>query len=329
MWHAAPRRKLRRGAAHHNVPTYEMCNEENEMMRFGRTVNLLLDEVTCGRTFRHGSVVVALLAFVLISFAQADEPATKTDGKKKPNAEAIAKPAKESPASKEKSESKPTLPIKPQAQKSGGEKTAPERKGASAHKAMSGKAASADSSSGAFEPVSPKREAAAVFFAKQHHPELAELLDRLKASHPDQYTKAIRELDRTRDKLEKQRERDSDRYAFLLHEWQLDSRVRLLAARMTMGGTPELEAELRQVLVERHDVRLQLLTYDRERSKARWQKVDEQIAEHVQNRAVTIDRELEKIKRNADARKRSLPNKAAVKRSSESDTKEAPMSKSQ
>lgn len=318
------------------------ANEVNEMMRFGRTVNLLRDDVTCGRVFRLGSVVAMLLTFVLFSLAEADEPATKTDGKKKTGAEATAKPTKESSASKtplsakageieppakEKTESKPPQPIKPQPQKSAGEKSAAERKGAPGHKAMSGKPASADSSNGAFEPISPKREAAAVYFAKQHHPELAELLDRLKASHPDQYTKAIRELDRTRDKLEKQRERDTKRYAFLLREWQLDSRVRLLAARMTMGGTPELEAELRQVLVERHDVRLQLLTYDRERSKARWQKVDEQIAEHVQYRAVTIDRELEKIKRNADTRKRSLP-KSAIKRSLETDTKDAPMSKS-
>jgi hypothetical protein len=143
-----------------------------------------------------------------------------------------------------------------------------------------------------------------VTFAQKHHPELAELLARLKASYPEQYTKALRELDKTRTRLDKARETDADRYAILLREWQLDSRVRLLAARLTMSTSEELETELRQALTERHDVRLQLLTYDREKSKTRLVKVDEQIAEHVQNREVSIDREFDRIKKSAELRKK-------------------------
>ena len=168
------------------------------------------------------------------------------------------------------------------------------------------------------EPVAPKREAAAIKFAQQHHSELAELLGRLKASHPDQYTKALRELDKTRDRLEKARESDAERYAILLHEWQLDSRVRLLAARLTMSTSEELETELRQVLTDRHDVRLQLLTYDREKSKTRLLKVDEQIAEHVQNRETSIDREFDRIKKSADMRKKPVT-KPASKRTGDKD----------
>lgn len=170
------------------------------------------------------------------------------------------------------------------------------------------------------EPVSPQRETAAIHFAQQHHPELAQLLSRLKDSHPEQYTKALRELDRTRDRLEKQQEKDADRYAILLREWQLDSRVRLLAARITMNSSAELEMELRTVLAERHDARLQLLTYDREKSKTRLQKMDEQIAEHVQNREGSIDREFDRIKKNAEVRKKSVA-KPTTKRSVEKDKK--------
>ena len=168
------------------------------------------------------------------------------------------------------------------------------------------------------EPIAPKREAAAIKFAQQHHPELAELLSRLKASHPEQYTKALRELDKTRERLEKVQDNDADRYAILLREWQLDSRVRLLAARLTMSTSVELETELRQVLTERHDVRLQLLTYDREKSKTRLQKVDEQIAEHVQNREVSIDREFDRIKKSAETRKKPLA-KPVPKRTGDKD----------
>lgn len=168
------------------------------------------------------------------------------------------------------------------------------------------------------EPISPKREDAAVAFAQQHHQELAELLTRLKASYPDQYMKALRELDKTRSRLERARESDEDRYLILLREWQLDSRVRLLAARLTMSTSEELERELRQTLADRHDARLQLLTYDREKSKARFQKMDEQIAEHVQNRESNIDREFDRIKKSAEMRKKSAA-KPAPKRTGDKD----------
>jgi hypothetical protein len=160
------------------------------------------------------------------------------------------------------------------------------------------------------------REALAMAFAQQHHPELADLLVGLKNSRPDDFSKAIRELDRTRERLERQQEADSGRYLLLLREWQLDSRVRLLAARMSMGETRELESELRSLLRERQDVRLQLLIYDRDKSKHRLQKLDEQIAEYVESRDVNLDREFDKIKKNAEARKRSL-SKAPANRPTE------------
>ena len=198
------------------------------------------------------------------------------------------------------------------------DKPAKASKSAAADKAPAKKSLVAEVSKIDNEPISPKREAAAVAFAQQHHPQLAELLTRLKASHPEQYTKALRELDKTRMRLEKTRETDADRYAILLREWQLDSRVRLLAARITMSTSEELETELRQVLTERHDVRLQLLTYDREKSKTRLQKVDEQIAEHVQNRETSIDREFDRIKKTAEIRKKPVT-KPASKRTGDKD----------
>lgn len=179
-----------------------------------------------------------------------------------------------------------------------------DKKPATSDKAPAKKPVATDAAKNDAEPIAPKREATAIKFAQQHHSELAELLSRLKASHPEQYTKALRELDKTRERLEKAKDNDADRYAILLREWQLDSRVRLLAARLTMSTSEELETELRQVLTERHDVRLQLLTYDREKSKTRLQKFDEQIAEHVQNRVTNIDREFDRIKKSAETRKK-------------------------
>ena len=193
-----------------------------------------------------------------------------------------------------------------------------EKKPATADETPAKKAAAVEGAKNDVDPIPPKRETAAIKFAQQHHPELAELLNRLKASHPDQFTKALRELDKTRDRLEKARENDAERYAILLHEWQLDSRVRLLAARLTMSTSEELETELRQALTERHDVRLQLLTYDREKSKTRLQKMDEQIAEHVQSRETSIDREFDRIKKTAKMRMKPVT-KPTSKRTGDKD----------
>lgn len=197
--------------------------------------------------------------------------------------------------------------------------TKSEKKSAAAQKEKTPAKKTANESASA-EPIPPKREAAAIQLAQQHHPELALLLNSLKASHPDQYAKALRELDKTCERLEKARENDADRAAIMLREWQLDSRVRLLAARLTMSTSEELETELRQALADRHDVRLQLLTYDREKSKSRLQKMDEQIAEHVRNRDSSIDREVDRIKRNADVRKKSVA-KPTTKRVGEKETR--------
>ena len=214
---------------------------------------------------------------------------------------------------------KPAKAIKPSNAKTATEKpNKSDKKPAAAEKAPAKKLTAVEATKNDAEPVPPKREAAAIKFAQQHHPELAELLGRLKASHPDQYTKALRELDKTRDRLEKAKDNDADRYAILLREWQLDSRVRLLAARLTMSTSEELETELRQTLTERHDTRLQLLTYDREKSKTRLQKMDEQIAEHVQSRETSINREFDRIKKSAEMRKKSVT-KPASKRTSDKD----------
>ena len=173
-----------------------------------------------------------------------------------------------------------------------------------ANEATPQKAVTSDLANTANEPLPAERETAAALFARQQHPELADLLVRLKNRHPDQFAKAIRELDKTRERLEKQRDKDRERYAILLHEWQLDSRIRLLSARLTMGATQELEQELRQVLLERHDVRLELLTLEHERSKRRVQKLNDQIVENVQNRESSADRELDRIKKSAETRKK-------------------------
>lgn len=147
--------------------------------------------------------------------------------------------------------------------------------------------------------VSPAAEAAALDFAREHHPELASLLDQLQSSAPKEYQAAIADLSRTRERLERSREKTPERYALELAEWKVNSRIRLLAARMAMGGDTSLEAELKAAVRERFDLRLQLQAEERERLSKRLERLDEQIAEQRRKADELIERDFATLRKGA------------------------------
>jgi hypothetical protein len=140
-------------------------------------------------------------------------------------------------------------------------------------------------------------DAAALKFARTHHPELAGLLDQLRMNAPKDYQAAIADLNRSRERLDKNRDRLPERYDLELAEWKVDSRIRLLAARMAMGGDDDLQSELRTALRERTDIRVKLLQEERDRTAKRLQKLDEQIADQQSQADKIVDRELTTIER--------------------------------
>src|SRR5579883_918317 len=91
-------------------------------------------------------------------------------------------------------------------------------------------------------PLSPQREAEALAFAREHHPELAALIDKLRKDNRRQFDRALRELAQDRDRLVRLQKQAPAQYEFALAIWKLDSRAHLLAARMTMSQDPALEA---------------------------------------------------------------------------------------
>lgn len=163
--------------------------------------------------------------------------------------------------------------------------------------------------------LSGKAEAAAMEFAKTHHPELASLLEQLKTNAPSEYRSAMIELDKARERLEKSREKTPDRADLELAEWKVNSRIRLLAARMTMGGEPSLEADLKAALRERIDLRAQLLADERDRLRRRLEKLDETIAEQKRRADDQVEKEFAGLKRGTPAavapatKKNGKPNK--------------------
>jgi len=133
--------------------------------------------------------------------------------------------------------------------------------------------------------------ASAMEFAKTHHPELAALLDQLRTNAPKDFEAAVLDLERTREKLERSRKNLPERYELELAEWKLNSRIRLMAARLAMGGDSTLEEELRDALRERHALRIQLLKDERDRAQKRMERLDEQIAEQQRRADDILNRE--------------------------------------
>ena len=102
----------------------------------------------------------------------------------------------------------------------------------------------------AVEPLTPKREAILNDFAKQHHPELATLLQTLKTKSPNDYGAAMFDLDRSVDRLLKSQEKTPEKFDAQLAEWKNTSRIRLLEARLVMTDDRSVEGELRSALAE-------------------------------------------------------------------------------
>ena len=154
--------------------------------------------------------------------------------------------------------------------------------------------------------ITPERQAAALKFAELHHPELYQLVNGLKRARRAEYHKAVRQLYNDSERLARLKERLPSRYELALSEWQLDSRLRLLVARMTMSaGDPELEGQLRELLKKRLDVRMELLKLDRERQAARLEKLEEQIEEIEFDEEAAIEKDLLRIQRSLGIPKRA------------------------
>lgn len=146
------------------------------------------------------------------------------------------------------------------------------------------------------KPVDPEHEAKAIEFAREHHPELSTLLEQLKQMNSGEYAKAIQELYRTTERLEKFG-KDQDRRNHELKLWKLESRIKLLAARMTMAGTLAEESELKSLLLERIDLRREILQLERDRLAGRLKVVEHDIDDSFSNRETLAEKELEKLRK--------------------------------
>jgi len=171
-----------------------------------------------------------------------------------------------------------------------------------------------------------EREAAALTFIGLHHPEMAELLRQLKGSSPAEYKREIRVLFRSSENLAELQEKDPEQYVLELKAWILDSRIRLLAARLSMAPSEALEQELRQALSDQIDVRIAQQTLTRDRMQARIKDMNSQIERLEATREEQIQRRIKSLVSGKGPRPKAAKNRPATssaKPRSEADTNAA------
>ncbi|MCA9117495.1 MAG: hypothetical protein KDA79_20635, partial [Planctomycetaceae bacterium] len=139
--------------------------------------------------------------------------------------------------------------------------------------------------------------AAARTFAAANHPELIPLLDQLEQSSPRQYQQAVGELARSSERFHRMRQTTPGRYETALAGWKLDSRIRLLAARMSADDSPRLAEDLRHLLQERLAVRQQELKYEHDRLTTRLEQVQQLLGRIEADPAAQVERDFLKVQR--------------------------------
>jgi hypothetical protein len=174
-------------------------------------------------------------------------------------------------------------------------------------------------------PFTPEREAAAMAFVREHQPEVADLLERLKANRPVQYRRAAQQLFRSSEQVARWKDRDHERYDLELKAWKTTSRIQLLMARATMASdkaaSDEFDASLRAALVEQQETRIALRKLERDRLAHRLAAADKDVARLTADRDAAVEKQLVSLHENLENSRRNLRAKGSrrgPKRSGES-----------
>jgi hypothetical protein len=162
------------------------------------------------------------------------------------------------------------------------------------------------------EPSDAAREAAAVEFVRANHPELADLLEQLKAMKPDQYERAIRELWQVSRTLAAYKKNEIRRYQPALDLWRARSRAELLAAQQVESPSKERENQLRAAITKQIDAEIHQQEVERELGRERLKKLDESIERLKSRRDKAVESRYQAlVKKGQRARRQEVGQSAA------------------
>lgn len=165
--------------------------------------------------------------------------------------------------------------------------------------------------------VSKKRIEELFKFVKNHHREILPLLKKVRNDNPAQFQIAMRSLDREVQSLNSL-PKNSARRQRSLELWVTRSKTKLMAAKVATAPSEEkakeLKKQMRQLIADHYDSRLQNLKDDRDAARLRVEKLDQHLTKLKANRSNEIQRQIDAFTRSAQKMKRNRkPNKKSDK----------------
>ncbi|MEM7477618.1 MAG: hypothetical protein AAF483_21735 [Planctomycetota bacterium] len=175
------------------------------------------------------------------------------------------------------------------------------------------------SSAGSRNPKQPS-EREVLQFVSKHQPELVKMLEFLGTDKQRaRYDQALREIARTKLRLEALQKRDQEMFVIELELWKLDSQLRLLAAQIgTLTKKKErttAEQQLEELVAKHQAKTLEKLKLQRKRARSQLERLENQIRERESSPDELLSRSLKvwqnrivkqtpksKIKRNTDSK---------------------------
>ena len=153
--------------------------------------------------------------------------------------------------------------------------------------------------------VSPEDQQSAMAFVREHHPELAHLLEQLQKSRPEEFRVAIRQIVPQTQAILRLREKSPSRYTTQLAIWKRDSEIRLLMARWARNPDPQLESQIKNLILQRQQSRQTELETEQKRIQEQLRKVNEQLQPFTADPQSRVDTEWQQLSKQAAAAVRS------------------------
>lgn len=147
----------------------------------------------------------------------------------------------------------------------------------------------------------PDRETAALEFVEQHHAELAAVVKRLKSVNREQYEQAVRELFAQVDNLARIKPGDEELYDLMLAAWKVNSRIEVLAARLSCAKSrdEQLEEQLKELIHERLGFERSMVEHRRKRLLESLEKVEVSLKWFDENSERVAERRFQTLLRSA------------------------------
>ncbi len=150
------------------------------------------------------------------------------------------------------------------------------------------------------QPTFDQLESDAIVFVQEHHPELVSLLQSLKAMRQKEYEMAIRDIVRTKKRLESLAKRESEMHAMELDAWKLKSKIDLLVAKGIARDKSFDTVVLRDLLKQQVENQKKRWKYEQSTLAKRQEQIGDLLSKTEGHEEARVDQQMSAHLKNVD-----------------------------